>query len=54
MASKFIDVKCECGNVQRVFSHTSQEIKCAKCDALLAEHTGGKAVIHGQVVKELG
>jgi len=54
MASKFYDVKCECGNVQRVFSHTTTEIKCNKCEKILAHNTGGKAVIKGKIIKEYG
>lgn len=54
MASKFYDVKCECGNVQRIFSHTTREIKCKKCEKVLAHNTGGKAVIKGTIIKEYG
>ena len=54
MTSKFVKVKCECGNEQVVFSYTTTEIKCEKCEKLLAYPRGGKAVIEGEIVEELG
>jgi small subunit ribosomal protein S27e len=54
MASKYLKVKCECGNEQTVFSHTSSEVKCTKCGVVIAHPAGGKAIIHGDIVSELG
>lgn len=54
MASKFVKVKCECGNEQTVFDHTTTEVKCQKCNTVLAHPSGGKAVIHGEILEELG
>ncbi len=54
MVSKFYDVKCECGNVKRVFSHTTIEVKCDKCGKTVAYNQGGKAVIKGEIIKEYG
>lgn len=49
--SKFIKVKCEdCGNEQVIFEKPSSKIKCLACDKILAEPTGGKAIIKAQVV----
>ena len=48
--SRFLKVKCsKCGNIQIVFSHASQEVKCNICDEKLAIPTGGKAKILGEV-----
>lgn len=49
--SHFLRVKCpDCGNEQIVFSHTSNPIHCKVCGALLAEPTGGRAKIKGDVI----
>lgn len=49
--SKFIKVKCEeCGNEQVISEKPACKIKCLACDKILAESTGGKAVIKAQVV----
>jgi len=52
--SKFYRVKCKCGNEQKIFSHCSTIVKCSKCDEPLAHPTGGMAVIHGEILEELG
>jgi small subunit ribosomal protein S27e len=54
MAGKFFLVKCKCGNEQKVFSHATSVVNCAKCSEPLAHPSGGEAVIHGDIVKELG
>ncbi len=42
--SRFIRIKClECENEQVIFSHASTEIKCMKCQKILARPTGGRA-----------
>ena len=51
---KFIKVECECGNKQNVFSHTTSVVKCSSCKEPLAHPGGGRAIIHGKVVEELG
>lgn len=48
--SSFIQVKCpECGNEQITFSHAKIIVRCNICGAVLAEPTGGKADIKGEV-----
>ncbi|MGQ9514199.1 MAG: 30S ribosomal protein S27e [Thermoproteota archaeon] len=48
--STFLQVKCpECGNEQLVFSFASIKVKCNICNAILAEPTGGKAKINGEI-----
>jgi small subunit ribosomal protein S27e len=52
--SKFLRVKCpDCGNEQVVFSQPTNVVKCNICSAVLAEPTGGKAAIKGEVVTAL-
>lgn len=52
--SAFLRVKCpDCGNEQIVFSHASTVVHCNVCGATLAEPSGGKAVIKGEVVAVL-
>ncbi len=42
--SRFIRVKClDCENEQVIFSHASTEVRCLKCDRVLARPSGGKA-----------
>jgi len=53
--SKFLKVKCKkCGYEQIVFSHASRKVYCLVCGELIAEPTGGKAIIHAEVLEELG
>ena len=50
----FLQVKCpDCGNEQSIFSHVAGVVHCNICGATLAEPTGGKAKIKGEVVKVL-
>jgi len=52
--SLFLQVQCpECGNKQIVYSHTTLKVKCRICGSILAENTGGKAIIQGTIVKKL-
>ncbi|MBU1681917.1 MAG: 30S ribosomal protein S27e [Candidatus Micrarchaeota archaeon] len=54
MESKYLKVKCKCGNEQTVFSHTTQIVNCSSCNEPLAHPSGGVAIIHGDIVEELG
>lgn len=52
MASNFLKLKCkDCENEQIVFQKTASEVSCAVCGSTLAEPTGGKAKLLGQVVE---
>ena len=52
--SSFLSVQCEkCGNERIIFSTSTLKIKCKNCDTLIAENTGGKAIIHGTVIKRV-
>jgi len=49
--SRFLRVKCpDCGNEQLIFDHATNSVKCNVCGAVLAENTGGKADIKGEIV----
>lgn len=53
--SNFIKVKCpDCGNEQITFSKATTRVKCNVCGTVLVEPSGGKAVVKGGVVEELG
>ncbi|TFG13488.1 30S ribosomal protein S27e [Candidatus Thorarchaeota archaeon] len=41
--SRFLKVKClDCENEQIIFGNASTEVKCLKCDKVLAKPVGGK------------
>lgn len=49
--SRFLRVKCyDCGNEQIVFGSAVTVVKCEICEGVLAQPTGGKAEIRGEVV----
>ena len=52
--STFLRVRCpDCGNEQVVFSHVATIVHCNICGAVLAEPTGGKADIKGEIITVL-
>lgn len=52
--SSFLKVRCpKCSNEQTVFERCSTIIKCSVCEETLAEPSGGKASIKGEVVQVL-
>ncbi|RLF52117.1 MAG: 30S ribosomal protein S27e [Thermoplasmata archaeon] len=54
MASPFYKVRCkDCGNQQIIFSKASTRVLCHICGSVLAEPTGGKAKIKGEIIEEL-
>ncbi|MGC9310442.1 MAG: 30S ribosomal protein S27e [Candidatus Aenigmatarchaeota archaeon] len=53
MASKFLRVKCECGEERIVFNRASRLVKCPKCSKTLLKPTGGKAIITSKVLETL-
>ncbi len=49
--SRFLRVKCpNCGNEQVVFSNAVNKVNCNVCGAELAEPSGGRAIIKGEIV----
>lgn len=49
--SKFIRLKCGCGNEQNVFGSGSSKIRCLVCNADLAIPTGGRIRLADEKVK---
>ncbi len=50
--SKFIRVRCnDCGNEQVIFDRSSTVVSCHICGATLAEPSGGKARIKGEILE---
>ncbi len=48
--SVFLRVKCpKCGNEQLIFSNTVSKITCNVCEEMLAEPSGGRAKINGEI-----
>jgi small subunit ribosomal protein S27e len=48
--SSFLRVKCpKCGNEQLIFSNTVNKVTCNVCGETLAEPTGGRAKIKGEI-----
>ena len=43
--SKFLRVKCPCGNEQVIFASASSGVNCLVCSALLAEPSGAQVVL---------
>ena len=49
--SNFVRVKClKCGNEQVVFGNATIRVNCNVCGTELAEPSGGKAKIKGEIV----
>jgi len=50
MASKFFRIKCKkCKNEQVIFEKPASVVKCLVCEEVLAEPTGGKGRITGEM-----
>lgn len=45
--SKFLRVKCACGNEQNIFGHASRTVSCLVCGAALAEPSGSRVNVTG-------
>jgi len=52
--STFILIQCEnCGNERVIFSNSTTEIKCEKCNEIIVKSTGGKAIISGTQIRRV-
>jgi len=52
--SKFLRVKCpDCGKTQVIFEKPSTRVDCLVCGRTLADPTGGKGKILGEVLEVL-
>jgi ribosomal protein S27E len=55
MKAKYLLVRTKSGHEQVVFSHTSSVVYSNdNKDEIIAHPSGGRAIIHGDIVKELG
>ena len=43
--SKFLRVKCKCGNEQNVFANASTQVKCLVCGEQVAHPSGSRVII---------
>jgi len=43
--SKFLRIKCKCGNEQNVFGNASSEVKCLVCTETIAKPSGSRVVV---------
>ena len=49
--SNFLRVKCpKCGNEQLLYSNATNKVNCNVCGETLAEPSGGKAKIKGEIL----
>jgi len=52
--SSFIKVRCpDCGHENVVFDRATKKVFCRVCGAVIAEPTGGKVLLRGEVVERL-
>ncbi|HEU5462154.1 MAG TPA: 30S ribosomal protein S27e [Nitrososphaeraceae archaeon] len=52
--SAFLNIQCsKCGANIIIYSHTTSNISCKSCNELIAERTGGKAKINGNIISTL-
>ncbi len=55
-SSKFVRVKCNCGNEQNVFGCATSAVSCLVCGTPMTRSTGGRIVVledKAKVVREL-
>jgi len=43
--SKFLRVKCKCGNEQNVFGNASSKVSCLVCSEAIAMPSGSRVVV---------
>ncbi len=48
--SRFLKVRCDCGNEQNIFGNSSTEVHCLVCNKILAEPKGSRAVVKGKIL----
>ncbi|MDG6220552.1 MAG: 30S ribosomal protein S27e [Candidatus Thermoplasmatota archaeon] len=52
--SKFVKIKCpDCDNEQIVFTRASSKVSCQVCGATIAEPSGGRAKLKGEITQQL-
>lgn len=51
--SKFLRVKCDCGNEQVVFGDSKSQALCLSCKRELVIPTGGRAHVNAKILEVL-
>ena len=52
--SAYLNIECsKCQEKNIIYSHTTSNIYCKSCNELLAERSGGKAKINGNLLNTL-
>lgn len=52
--SAFLQVKCgKCGTEKVVFSNATVPVKCEVCGEVIAEPSGGRTIINGEITRRL-
>lgn len=51
--SKFLRVKCECGNEQTIFGSSANVVNCVACNKPVAEPEGGHTKVIAKILKVL-
>ena len=52
--SAFLNIQCsKCDEKNIIYSHTTSNIYCKSCNELLAEKSGGKAKIYGNLLSSM-
>lgn len=52
-ANPFLKVKCtDCENEQVIFARAATRVPCNVCGSTLAEPTGGRANVKGEILEE--
>jgi len=53
-SSEYFTIQCtKCNDKIIIYSHTSKNIYCKTCNELLAQTSGGKAKIFGNIIANL-
>lgn len=51
--TRFLRVRCNCGNEQNIFSAAASKVKCHACNAILAEPGPSKSAVKARITKVL-
>jgi len=43
--SKFLRVKCKCGNEQNIFGNASKKVACLVCGEIVAKPSGSRVIV---------
>ena len=53
-STKFLKVKCQCGNEQIVFNAATTRVVCLACSAPLLESGPSRATVKAKILAEMG